>query len=454
MKLRTQFNLTYLLLLIITLIISSLIFRSFLMNTLVNEQQEELRARGSDWIHQVKRENHNQLKNTLKRLVTLPVKRGNAEAVLIDPQAKKILYSSISSDKLGVLLNDVSAKKEQTVEGLKTIAGEDYITVSLPFHDSSQTWVIVLATPLKGVQAIQTKIIMEFLIILLIGGAIAYGISFWFTRKLTSPLTRLNEELSKLKHRRFDQTKPVKATGEIGEVAQSVNELGSELKRYVDSQQHFFQNASHELKTPLMTIRGYAEGMHDGIFDETEHSGALETMIQESERMQRLLSEMLLLTKLESQDHIFQSEIISVKRVLQLAIERTKPLLIDKNIQLVTPHFDQIDDSWHIEADEDKLLQAIMNMITNAIRHARAEICLNCVREENGYVFRIEDDGPGLPEELIPYLFHRFVKGRHGENGLGLAISRAIIERMNGSVQAENKAEGGARFTIVLPGEC
>src|SRR5699024_11641628 len=86
------------------------------------------------------------------------------------------------------------------------------------------------------------------------------------TGKLVTTQERLKEENKKIERREFKDLKEIKASGEIKEVALSVHEMGLELQRYIDSQQTFFQNASHELKTPLMTIQGYAEGIRDGVF--------------------------------------------------------------------------------------------------------------------------------------------------------------------------------------------
>src|SRR5699024_5273851 len=118
-------------------------------------------------------------------------------------------------------------------------------------------------------------------VIFLVGAMLAVWLSYYLTNKLVTPLSMLQRQLKKIEKRQFDDIKRVKATGEIKEVEQSVYEMASELQRYMNSQQVFFQNASHELKTPLMTIQGYAEGIKDGIFEGEDEEKGLEMMVAE-----------------------------------------------------------------------------------------------------------------------------------------------------------------------------
>ena len=99
-------------------------------------------------------------------------------------------------------------------------------------------------------------------------------------------------------------------------------------------------------------------------------------------------------------------------------------------------------------ADEEKLLQAVMNLVANAIRHANSKVEVMAVLEINKLVIKVKDDGAGIEEELLKRIFHRFIKGESGESGLGLAIARAIVERSGGTIRAMNQSEQGAIFTI------
>jgi len=107
--------------------------------------------------------------------------------------------------------------------------------------------------------------------------------------------------------------------------------------------------------------------------------------------------------------------------------------------------------SLHIHADQDKLLQALLNVVTNSIRHAKEEIHVHVRQKGNHVLISVQDDGEGIPEQILPTLFHRFVKGKGGESGLGLAIARAIVERCGGKITAKNQDAGGAMLDFDFP---
>lgn len=120
---------------------------------------------------------------------------------------------------------------------------------------------------MSTINAIERALYLRLLIVLGVGGVLVLLLSLLITRKLIRPLMQLREELKKVKERRFAEVGQVRAGGEIGAVAQTVYELAGELDRYIQVQKQFFQNASHELKTPLMSISGYAEAIRDGVID-------------------------------------------------------------------------------------------------------------------------------------------------------------------------------------------
>ncbi|HBS43246.1 MAG TPA: sensor histidine kinase, partial [Paenibacillus sp.] len=127
------------------------------------------------------------------------------------------------------------------------------------------------------------------------GGAFMLLFGLFITKKLIQPLMKLQQELKKVKERHFSDVKLIKAGGEIGAVAKSVYDMAGELNRFNHVQKQFFQNASHELKTPLMSISGYAEGIKDGIFEGEGIDKGLDIIMSESSRLKNLVTEMTLL---------------------------------------------------------------------------------------------------------------------------------------------------------------
>lgn len=306
---------------------------------------------------------------------------------------------------------------------------------------------MVILRPIHELEEVQGSFFQRIFLVFLIGVMVAILISTYLTQRLVKPLTELKYQLKKIQRREFDNIKSVKASGEIKEVEQSAIEMAKELNRYITSQRQFFQNASHELKTPLMTIQGYAEGIKDGVFTGKDQEHGLEVVVSEINRLKQLINEMILLAKLDSEEGIYKEESIEIKELVDLTIDRALPLVSDKNVKLTYNKPAAI----VINGDKEKLLRAMMNITSNAVRHAGSQVHISVQPSSIRQVeITINDDGPGISEDLLPNMFQRFVKGEGGETGLGLAISRAIVERHNGIIRAGKSDLGGASFTIIL----
>lgn len=305
---------------------------------------------------------------------------------------------------------------------------------------------LILLTPLHDLKAVQQSFFARLLLVFVVGAVAAIILSYLLTRKLVTPLTRLKRQLKKIEARKFDDIERIRATGEIKEVEQSMYDMASELQRYMTSQQDFFQNASHELKTPLMTIQGYAEGIRDHVFDEEDREKGLEVMVTEVRRLKAIINEMILLAKLDSDQAADEFVEVNVPHVIKQVIERTLPLTNERNVTLDYNENDKL----VLHADEEKLLRALLNIAVNGLRYAESKVIITTIKKKEEQVIIIEDDGEGIAGDLIPHVFHRFVKGKDGETGLGLAISRAIVEQFDGKIKVEKSELGGAKFVLVF----
>ncbi|WP_246354152.1 sensor histidine kinase [Paenibacillus phytohabitans] len=308
---------------------------------------------------------------------------------------------------------------------------------------------LTLLTPVSRIKAIEQALLKRLILVFAAGAAVMFLFSLFITRKLIDPLISLREELKKVKNRRFAEVNLIQAGGEIGSVARTVYEMAGELHRFNRVQKQFFQNASHELKSPLMSISGYAEGIRDGIFEGEDVRRGLDIILGESGRLRDLVGEMTLLAKLDSEEDIFRAVECDLEELLSEAVERINPQLAARKLSLKTEISG--DRGLMLRADRDKLLQALLNVLSNAARYADRKIDVHGYVSKGLITLTVSDDGPGIPQELLPSLFHRFVKGKNGDSGLGLAISRAIVERCGGKITARNCPEGGAVLTFEFP---
>lgn len=448
MKLRMQLNLSFILLLVIALSIAAVLFYMFSFQILIKDQEAELKVRGTGWVQTAVKQDQAYYRRELNRLERIPTRTGNVEVVLYNADQKSLIFSSLSTLQTDGLIAKVRGKKK-IKQGVWQIKGEKLIIEKWTLKTKKeQHLVFILASPLKGIRALQMKFSLILLLVLIIGGLIAFILSHFMTKRLIGPLSKVNEQLKKVKNRDFAQINRVQANGEVGELAENTYQMALELSNYIDTQKHFFQNASHELKTPLMSIQGFVEGILDGVFEGERNTHALNMIIMESERLKHLVNDIILLAKLESYEASYEAEIIRLAEIVNDAMDRMLPLAEKRQVIL-----EKIEEHsrGQIKGNRERLLQAFINIYENCIRYAKTQVWTSMRILDGAVEIVIEDDGPGIPDDLLPKLFHRFVKGKDGQNGLGLAITRAILEKSQGSISVENRSEGGTRFTIRFP---
>ena len=219
--------------------------------------------------------------------------------------------------------------------------------------------------------------------------------------------------------------------------------LGGYVERAHESQKWFFQNVSHELKTPMMAVQGCAEGINTGVLEPVEASRVI---LEENEQMSVLIEELLALSRLEAGQFKSDFHSTDVRELLYDCLRGTEHLAQQRNLR-ITPIFD--DDPVTVSCDEIHLRRAFTNIITNALRYAKEEIIIECRQEKGKAVIRIRDDGEGIASELLPHIFDRFFSTRKGGAGVGLALTKEIVSLHRGTVRASN--DGGAVFEIILP---
>ncbi|RJE89724.1 sensor histidine kinase [Paenibacillus sp. 1011MAR3C5] len=448
MKLVHQINLAFGALLLIVLSLTGIIIHYVLMDHFVGKQKDDMQALGAAITKTISSDQGYTLSSSLAIASGVAVSVSGVEAIITDAQGNVLPdYGTGYTTAPSALLEAGSLADETSLQEIWDGRDSRYLVDIQPLPQGKLT----LLTPMSQIKAIERALLERFLLVLCVAGVLVYAASLFITKKLIDPLMKLRGELKKVRSRQFSDVKRIKAGGEIGAVAETVHDLAVELDRYNRVQKQFIQNASHELKTPLMSIAGYAEGIKDGVFEGEGARKGLEVIMSESGRLSKIVTEMTLLAKLDSEEDIFKAEPVTLKEIVTETIERINPLLLDKAIKLKVEYEEDEMAGLRTIADKDKLLQALLNVVSNAARHARSEIRIKVRAVEARIWISIEDDGSGIAESLIPQLFHRFVRGKDGDTGLGLAISRAIVERCGGSIAAGNAKAGGAIISIQLP---
>ena len=220
--------------------------------------------------------------------------------------------------------------------------------------------------------------------------------------------------------------------------------FGRDIEKEAERQQTFFQNASHELKTPLMAIQGYAEGIQAGVMDT---GSAAEVILAESDRMTELVDELLDISKIDMGRQPLTLSEMDVRELLYDSIRAVEPAVVSGGIAIV-PDFPE--EPVMVSCDDTRLRRAVTNILSNGVRYARSQLRLTCRADKRHVTIRIQDDGDGIAEEDLPHIFDRFYMGRSGKSGIGLALTKEIVHLHRGTIRAYN-GDGGAVFEITLP---
>lgn len=214
--------------------------------------------------------------------------------------------------------------------------------------------------------------------------------------------------------------------------------LGKIIEQEQWKQKKLFENASHQLKTPLTVIQGYADGLSCGVVKDQKQ--AADIIMEETEKMAFLIDEILSLSRMESEETVFSFDPVPLEPLLNNCLTSIEFLAEKKGIRIEADLSDSV-----VRADAVQLERAIINVLSNAVRYAKTTIWMRCT--PNSIVIR--DDGEGVSDEDLKNIFKRFYTGKNGNTGIGLALTREVILRHGWEIHAKNVGNG-LQFTIKI----
>ena len=388
----------------------------------------------------------------LDRSLREPLSMLNADYILADTDGS---VKSLPADDFKRTSDTVIAKVTQTVGNLKEIRSEkflnfridgiDYIAIVKPVTGKNTFglgWIIIFSS-IEKINQLQLGINGILLIILMISAILVGIFSSVAAKTISAPFSSLNLHLNAIAERNFKEKIQLPVDDELQEFVNNINTLSEKLEIYDKAQKTFLQNASHEFRTPLMSIQSYAEGIK---YDVVEKNAGADVIIDESKRMTSLVEDLLYLSRLDAieESYIFQEN--DGNGLVHECIDRLSVIALKNNIEI---HFESGNLVCPLKCDEEKLSRAIYNILGNSIQYAKSKITIKSTCSENKFTLVISDDGPGIEEEDLKNIFDRFYKGKKGNFGLGLAISKNIVEKHGGTIVALN-GTSGAEFIIKI----
>jgi signal transduction histidine kinase len=288
--------------------------------------------------------------------------------------------------------------------------------------------------------------VINIILLSIIALAIAVGtlVAVKLSRSITQPISDLSKHAKEIGQGKFVILPADDSSVEINDLTNNMNDMSKRLMDYDRTQKMFLQNASHEIRTPLMSIQGYAEGLSKGVFSDTVKTA--EIICEESKRLNALVENLLTLSRIENNTYEQEFSEINLSDIIKEYIQKINGYAIKENKKL---KLNIKDNNITIIVSDTLLSAAIINVISNCIKYARSEIEVSLFKQGDFAVIRIKDDGEGISQKDLPYIFERFYKGKKGNFGLGLSIAKSSIEFMGGSIKAYNNI--GAVFELELP---
>ena len=339
-------------------------------------------------------------------------------------------------------------QKTKRHNGTIRIDDTNYFYAARPASSQKHPRELVLLRP----KSLGNTAFYPFLVGLLIaagaGIALAALAAFLLARRIARPVQRVVDATRYLAEDRDPEPVPVEGAYEIASLARAFNEMAEQLAHARAAEKQFLLSVSHELKTPLTAIRGYAEGVADGAFDMNE---AVETISIEAARLERLVRDLLDLARMNRTDFSIHREKLDLATIAHEAVRRYEAQARDFGVTLeaLTPA------PAPAIGDPDRMLQVTSNLVENALRLTPRGGVVRISAAPGTLV--VEDTGPGLSREDLPraferfYLYSRYSSDRPVGTGLGLSIVKELTQGMGGTVEVETTPGEGTRFTVRLP---
>ena len=412
----------------------------------------------------------------------------NITIALVDSMTNKAIYSSqregdmfldrIQEGFIGnknIKKKDILYKSDNYTIILHNTPQNSSFIEGFGYCSDNQT-IVIMSTPVAGLKE-SVNISNKFLIyVAVIGFIITVIITFLITKMITSPILQLAEISNKMGKLDFTARYEGKRSDEIQTLGQNMNYMSDRLKKAISKLQEanevlkedikrkeaidemrkdFIANVSHELKTPIALIQGYAEGLNEGLCeDEESRKYYTEVIMDESEKMNKMVKQLLTLSSLESGNSILHKENFNMTSLTEGVLSSISILIGEKNVKV---DFDTSKDIF-LYADEFKIEEVVTNYISNAIHHVNdnGTIKIDVSEDEKNVYFSVYNTGNQIPEKDLSNVWEKFFKvdkahsRSYGGSGIGLSIVKAIVEAHGGAVKVVNKSDG-VEFGFRIP---
>ncbi len=339
--------------------------------------------------------------------------------------------------------------------------GQSYLIVEKPLiytDDSGNEKIaaaVYLSLPMPEVYGLQWSIFRFFMISVGVSILIATVLAYVFSNRISRPLKEINNAARVIASGEFDKRLDINSRDEIGELANSFNNMVTSLQNLEEMRRGFIANVSHELRTPMTSIRGFVEGIMDGTIPRERQKYYLSIVRDEVNRMNRLVNNLLDLARMEAGEVNLKKVDFNINELIRRVIIKVETLILQKNIEVEAVF--EIEDIY-VNADIDAIERVILNLVHNAVKFTPegGKIILGTSNRRGRIHVSVEDNGIGIGKDEINLIWDRFYKSDKSRSrdksgtGLGLAIVKNIISEHGQEIWVESEPGKGTKFTFTL----
>jgi len=327
------------------------------------------------------------------------------------------------------------------------------LLVGIPIRESSaMSGVLIITAPLAAIKETKAIIKEQLMVVTAILVLISLLLTYYFSKAFTKPILKINKAAAEMASGNLSIRVDVESSDELGMLSDTINNLSVQLQKIEQLRKELIANVSHEFRTPLSLIKGYAETIRDvtgGIPEKRDRQ--LEIILEETDRLKNMVDDTLNLSQMQSEHFHLDIEPFDIIYTVKNIKGRFLYILEDKGLSL-----DILECSGNIivMGDEPKIEQVLYNFVNNACNHTAYGGCIQIkITDINKNVeIEVTDNGEGIPEDELPYIWDRFHKvSREAKGtGLGLSIAKRILEAHKSSYGVESKPNFGTRFWFTL----
>lgn len=343
----------------------------------------------------------------------------------------------------GVLSGETEYRKD-----LQNGMGANIASVGVPVKSGDRViGGVFIHIPTSPMQEAAQKLKSQFLTLFLISIAISAAGAIITSRSFTKPILKIKDASERIAKGDYDARIDIRDGSEFSQLGETINNMAGDLSKTEKLRRDFIANVSHEFRTPLGIIKGYAEAISDGIVPKNEEKEYADAIIEESDRLSGMVNGILDLAKMESGNIKLEKEDFNINEMISQVIEKSRIIAGNRIVE-----FKGMDIPYL--GDREKLERAFLNILGNAITHTGEDGRIYVeLSKKDGILIAVLDNGSGIDEKDIPYIFERFYRGKNtrgGSGGLGLAIAREIVRAHGGDIKVYSKKGEGSKFEILL----